>query len=256
MHHKLRRIAAICSLLIASMGIAVTPAEAFFYKNCILPQDNYHAFQWWQGGSQYDKFTAEIVYTRPTHTCAPFDGSGASLVLPVNLQQSTSGDGSAFVQLGYGRLSISDTADSFVWTGTPDVTGGTLIEAAWAETPAVGHGYELTAEYMPAGFWRYTVHDLTDGSFNYGSGVYTTRSYGKYLWSGFEVENANDQLGGAGIYITINNMRFQVKGENLDRWLQQDFFASTGTRYSYWTVAHGTDGNGRAYVRARTEDRP
>lgn len=255
---KIRRALALAALLAAViLPAAAIPTKALSYWGvCNFDINNYRSYLYHArlNSETVDTMYGEILYMRNTHTCTIYD-EGASFVLPVNIQ------GYAYIQFGYGRLQGSDT-DQWLYTKDPGVVTQNVLVAAPASVPnpVVGHEYRLLAQfYGPTSRFRYTVWDLTTGSSWFWDGNSGGHHYGYDSWAGFEVYNTYDQFGGAGIYTTIREIRYQRVGETTNRYYtlsntsldwccanQGDF------KRADWETVEGAYADGHAYVRARS----
>jgi hypothetical protein len=232
---------------------------AVYYDDCSDPYNNYHAYLFKEGiPYRIDYMRATIEVTRTIFPCQGnlFTAQGKSMVLPVNIEPGALGSDGAFVQLGY----LATTMDrSIRWVYTKSETsGGVVVKApSHVPDPVPGRSYTLWAYYdAGADKWRYIVYDnYLDQEYSW-YGDTATRTAGMRMWSGFEVYNNHDTLGGANYTVKLTNIGYQIAGSGSTEWwgsANDDVNQCCGTRRSYWNYSSGTT-NGRAWMSAYTEN--
>ena len=230
-------------------------ALAAFTKPCYSGVNNFHAYiDKTHSGLEINYMRAEVVYLRDPKTCTPNgNGTGSSFVLPVNIQGSGANP-SAFVQLGFGRINGGPLG--WVYTAN-EASGGVLVYAtsSQASPPVVGHKYRFEVFYAGdvINKWAYEVTDLGGSGGGAWYGDTSSLDWGYKVWSGFEVYDSGDQLGGDGIWSTVNNIGYQVRGSNTTNYLHdRPIITCCGTEQIQWDYYTTDDANGRSFVRALT----
>ena len=226
---------------------AIVPAstQAAYYGPCNGSNGNLHGYLDDSFGSSHiDYATGSINYLRDVHTCTT-SGTKSAYILPVNIQ------GNAFVQLGYGRFNENDALD-WVYTYS-DSNGGVLIHPSFSHTkPVLTHQYKLVVYLSTLGSWRFQIQDLTASTTQDWPADTTNHTWGNEAWWGFETFDYNDQYGGPGSTIFLNNLGWQFVGTNTTSWQTRTSIFHIGTKLSYQHDNSATDQNGRAYISAYT----
>jgi hypothetical protein len=257
---KRRLLAIIATLSMLLAIVPATPASAYFVAGCHpleqagKPENNWHAYLATHPTGQIDYMRAQIDYLRDVAVCTG-DNIGKSWVLPVNIQGSD-----VLVQFGYGR-SATTSGGALRWFYTPDASSsplGIMTVPAALPNPVVGHRYVLYIAFRSGegNRWKFTLDDVTTGgrySFYATAGNHVES--GNEAWSGFEVYNTNDQLGGATDNTYITNIGFS--GPNIDFMYFNSYLAHVheccGTDQPYWYSSSDAP-SGRAWIRAHTND--
>ena len=166
-------------------------AAASPYGTCLLAQNNEHEFVNQNSFNlRAGSATTTIVQL---HTCTTAPSHQPSFVLPVNLQ----GPGFYTAQIGYDAQSGGTM--HFVYT--PLDTNGDMQPFPGAPSPVIGRSYTFGI-YDSAFFagcsgtkWIYTLDDNATGKRWTACGTRSAPN-AESMWSGFEVYDSNDQMGG------------------------------------------------------------
>lgn len=232
---------------------AATPAYAAYTTNCNGPDvspytgvNNEHEYLELNSGSITGGYATVKYY--PVKACTPINGlSSVSLVFPVTLQNPVCG-----AQIGYGAWYTTN-----YWLYTP--VDDCVVEAItdWP-APISGHTYILgvTIDYSlcDGPKWTYTMHDFTAGGGTYlKCGSRSVASVQK-IWSGFEVYDNGDQMGGSSNSVMIQDITFQLNNASWYYITNTNVIKNvgsgpyTGATRSYWhTTAQSISGHARLY---------
>jgi hypothetical protein len=250
---RARAAIAVLLLLGSTLFISATPAYAAYTTNCNGP-DTYPDYVGVNNEHEYIEVnTSNIVAGWATLTyyplkaCTPINGlSSVSMAFPVSLQNPVCG-----AQVGVGSW---NTANYFIWTPVDNCVVEAITDGSWP-TPVSGHiytfGIDIEFNACPGPKWRYTMHDYTAGGptyFKCGS-----RSVGSVtrLWSGFEVYDDGDQMGGSSNSVFMQDIIYTNT-------VSSYYLTSTtviknvgdprGIARSYWhTTAQTISGHARIY---------
>jgi hypothetical protein len=253
MQGRIRRIAAAFVIAMSTLGsLGATSALAVYVDLCAAPADNQHA--------TLDKpnitngvldAVADIVYLRTTRACiGNASVVGQSYVWPISLQ-----DGSC-EQLGWGMTNWVSTR----WYLTTSDTSGCVVSAPGSfPNPVVGHSYHLriyATTCLGSPGWMYQVTDNTAG----GSYAYCGSRNGTkpgHLWSGFEVWNINDQMGGAGVSQYIHDIGYSSTVGGAKTYLTTTTVSKgccNAVWMPYWHASAQLDPDGHSIIGAYTAD--
>jgi len=247
-------LAGIFLAIVAQASFGSGQALAAYYNTCSSgATDNQHSY--------LDKTSisvhyavAEVPNLKLVHTCSGSPG-GSSWVLPINIQ----GNG-MFMQVGYGQVGTGGSATNhWYWTNN-DRSGGQLSAISWPD-PVAGHDYYFkvydnnSSRCLAGGFWVFELYDLTTGWNSYGCASRYSGLGGTELWSGFEVWNSNDQMGGAGSAQYITDIGYSPTGATYTYFTSTTVYQGCCVPYawhSYWHSAANLDAYNHARIYAYT----
>lgn len=237
--------ALIGAALLLALAAAPVVASSYTYS-CDAGANNEHEYLTKDpSGSEFIYGRAQVDYLRDVDTCG---AGGSSFVLPVNL------DGGMLAQFGYGRIGNG----SLLWLWTANVHSsplGVLSEFPASFSPTVGHRYIFHIAYRwEEGTWKFTVQDVDTGGSASAYDYTTTYVSSDFMWSGFEVWDDGDQMGGAGNNVYITNIGYTLDGGSGTSYFgsaDDALYKLFGDEKWYWSTYADTT-SGRAWVRSNT----
>jgi hypothetical protein len=240
-------------LAVSGLGIAGTStALAAYTKACSgtnVPGSTYRSFLDQLGITTIDA-VASVPYLRDTGICTGTNGQ--SWDLPVNLQESGN-SGLCAVQVGWGRA----TGDTGLhWYKTQRDDNCALSETTTWPAPVVGHSYTLRIAQRQCGEppldWEYDMTDITTGVLHTWCGSRYSTGSANEIWSGYEVHDDSDQLGGAGTAQTIASIGHASCVGCSYTYLTNTTLHVIGTTESYWHTSTGHDPDGDSKIMGYT----
>ncbi len=229
-------------LAISSLGTVGTgQANAAYYKPCTEFNNEHEYVQ--KSTSNIKGARALSLYLHNTHTCG---SAGGSFMFPANIQ----GPGMCAAQLGWGALG-NQSGNSWYYTHT-DADCVVYNDTGWP-APVDGHLYRVSI-YIDTGVcggWTYEMKDLTAGGTNQKCGTRNVAS-GNLMWSGAEVYDDGDQMGGAGTNIDITGIQYRA-GSTWNYFTTSTVVKNVGGHtHSWWVTTAELDGGGHTILHSRT----
>lgn len=246
MFRKLRVALLAAALAISSLGtFGAGQAFAAYYVTCTNDNNNEHEYL----AIDTTGVTAGYaqVTLRFTHSCTG-SNVGSSMVFPISLQGPVCG-----AQLGWGTIG-SGATNYWLYSHTDNCVVSN--DTGWP-APVSGHRYELEIAANTGGCsgWLYSMADLTTGSTTYTKCGTRNASSVTTMWSGFESYDSGDQLGGPGLAIIIDHIKYAKSGTWYyfgNTLVHKNVGTPSGWTKSYWHTTASLDGSGHSLIQSYT----
>jgi hypothetical protein len=243
-----RAVAIATALTAAGLFSAGHPAAAAaaYYNACAVGSNNEHEYLDRTTSAYLVEAVADVSYLRVPHACT--GSGGRSWVLPINLQGGSLSRCAA--QVGWGSLSEAIPPKFYL---TPNDNSCSLYTPTSWPAPILGHTYHFHVNADACngtGHWLYSV---TDGPSTYTYCGVRQTIFPAELWSGFEVWNSADQMGGPGINQTTSDIAFRISSSGSFTYLTSStVYKSLGTPKTYWVTVGSIDPDGHALISSQT----
>lgn len=248
MFKNVRTMAIAIALSAAALfSAAGTAAALSYYTSCFgfeNPEHEYLVKDTVSG--QISAASAATANLRSVHACTWTLGQpGRSYVFPLNLEGG--GAGRIIAQVGWGNLS---EGSGLHWYLTPNDNSSNVFTPSSWPAPVAGHSYtfNMTADICNGtGHWFYSVRDVTISATYTYCGI-RQASWPTKIWTGCEVDNDGDQMGGAGVDAVIDNIQYK-NGASWVYITTTTVNKNIGSTNPYWvtTANHDPDGHSRIY---------